>query len=93
MIKTAVAIAVYIYNDGASRINDMEVSAGIFTMEFLTDKATSRIMFVQRQARLVISVYRPANRYGYLKAIHTSKLTHYYKIKLGLLKGYVFLYN
>ena len=25
---------------------------------------------------LVVSVYHPANRYGYLKAIHTSKLTH-----------------
>ena len=29
----------------------------------------------------VISVLRPANLYGYLKAIHTSKLTHHYKIK------------
>ena len=38
----------------------------------------------------VISVQRPANQYGYLKAIHTSKFTHYYRIKLGLLKGYCF---
>ena len=34
---------------------------------------------------LVFNAQPTRYRYGYLKAIHISKLTHYYKIKLGLL--------
>ena len=66
VVRTAVAIAVCIYNDRASRIKDMlealEISAGIFTMEFLTDKDTSLIMFAQRQARMSSKEYRRAQR-------------------------------
>ena len=66
VVRTAVAIAVCSYNDGANRIKDileaLEISAGNCSVEFLTDKDTSRVMFAQRQARMPSKEYRRAQR-------------------------------
>lgn len=66
VVQTAVAIAVCVYNDGASNIKrileHMSISAGVFTQTFIESKDTYRVICAQRQAKMSSKEYRRAQR-------------------------------
>lgn len=66
VVQTAVAIAVCLFNDGASTVKTMLEKMGItvftFTRQFLEDKDALRIICAQRQARMSSKEYRRAQR-------------------------------
>ena len=61
-----VPIAVCVYNDGAGRLKDileaMDISDGDLTVQFLSDKDSTRIMCSRRRARMSTKEFRRAQR-------------------------------